>query len=68
MRVPLSWLREYARVDATAEQIAHALSISTAEVNGIERRGVPGDLGRRDRKRVRDLLGRGVGAHILAQP
>jgi phenylalanyl-tRNA synthetase beta chain len=46
MRVPLSWLREYARVDATAEQIAHALSISTAEVNGIERRGVPGDLGR----------------------
>jgi phenylalanyl-tRNA synthetase beta chain len=46
MRVPLSWLREYARVDATAEQIAHSLSISTAEVNGIERRGVPGDLGR----------------------
>jgi phenylalanyl-tRNA synthetase beta chain len=46
MRVPLSWLREYARVDATSEQIAHALSISTAEVNGIERRGVPGDLGR----------------------
>jgi phenylalanyl-tRNA synthetase beta chain len=45
MRVPLSWLREYARVDATAEQIAHALSISTAEVNGIERRGVQGDLG-----------------------
>ena len=46
MRVPLSWLREYVRVDATAEQIEHALSISTAEVNGIERRGVPGDLGR----------------------
>jgi phenylalanyl-tRNA synthetase beta chain len=46
MRVPLSWLREYALVDATAEQIAHALSISTAEVNEVERRGVPGDLGR----------------------
>ena len=44
MKVPVSWLREYARVDATTEQIAHALSISTAEVNGIERRGVPGDL------------------------
>jgi len=44
MRVPLSWLREYARVDATTEQIAHALSISTAEVNGIEQRGVQGDL------------------------
>ncbi|HET8527723.1 MAG TPA: phenylalanine--tRNA ligase subunit beta [Gaiellaceae bacterium] len=46
MRVPMSWLREYARVDATTEQIAHALSISTAEVNGVERRGVPGDLSR----------------------
>src|SRR3982074_1793514 len=44
MKVPLSWLREYVHTDATAEQIAHALSISTAEVNGIERRGVQGDL------------------------
>jgi phenylalanyl-tRNA synthetase beta chain len=43
LRVPLSWLREYVRVDATTEQIAHALSISTAEVNGVERRGVQGD-------------------------
>jgi phenylalanyl-tRNA synthetase beta chain len=39
MRVPLSWLREYVRVDADAERIADALSISAAEVNGIERRG-----------------------------
>ena len=46
MRVPLSWLREYARVDATAEQIADALSIATAEVNAVERRGVGGDLAR----------------------
>src|SRR5439155_741493 len=44
MKVPLSWLREYARVDATTEQLVHALSISTAEVNGVERIGVPGDL------------------------
>jgi phenylalanyl-tRNA synthetase beta chain len=44
MRVPLSWLREYARYDATTEQLVHALSISTAEVNGVERLGVPGDL------------------------
>jgi len=35
----MTWLREYVAVDATAEQIAHALSISTAEVHGIERRG-----------------------------
>ena len=44
MKVPLSWLREYVRTDATAEEIAHKLSISTAEVNGIERRGVTSDL------------------------
>jgi phenylalanyl-tRNA synthetase beta chain len=39
MKVPLTWLREYVRVDASTEQIANALSISTTEVNGIERRG-----------------------------
>ena len=45
MRIPLSWLREYVRVDAGAQEIADALSISTAEVNGVHRVGVPGDLG-----------------------
>ncbi|HEY2183192.1 MAG TPA: phenylalanine--tRNA ligase subunit beta [Gaiellaceae bacterium] len=45
MRVPVSWLREYVRVDADAQQIADALSISTAEVNGVHQVGVPGDLG-----------------------
>jgi phenylalanyl-tRNA synthetase beta chain len=44
MKVPMSWLREYVRTDATTEEIAARLSITTAEVNGIERRGVPGDL------------------------
>jgi len=44
VKVPLSWLREYARFDATTEQLVHALSIATAEVNGVERLGVPGDL------------------------
>jgi phenylalanyl-tRNA synthetase beta chain len=44
LKVPLSWLREYVRTDATTEQIVHALSISSAEVNGVERHGVPGDL------------------------
>ena len=44
MKVPLSWLREYVRTEATTEQLAHALSISSAEVNGVERHGVPGDL------------------------
>jgi phenylalanyl-tRNA synthetase beta chain len=45
MKVPMSWLREYVRTDATTEEIAARLSVVTAEVNGIERRGVPGDLG-----------------------
>jgi phenylalanyl-tRNA synthetase beta chain len=51
MKVPLSWLREYVRTDATSVQIAERLSVIAAEVNGIERRGVPieangGDLSR----------------------
>jgi phenylalanyl-tRNA synthetase beta chain len=45
MKVPLSWLREYVRVDATTAEIAEALSVGAAEVDGIERIGVPGDLG-----------------------
>jgi phenylalanyl-tRNA synthetase beta chain len=45
MRIPLSWLREYVRVDASAQEIADALSISTAEVNGVHRVGLPGELG-----------------------
>ena len=44
MRIPLSWLREYVRVDAGAQEIADALSITTAEVHGVHRVGVPGDL------------------------
>jgi phenylalanyl-tRNA synthetase beta chain len=39
MKVPMSWLREYVRVDASAEQMADLLSVATAEVNDIERRG-----------------------------
>jgi phenylalanyl-tRNA synthetase beta chain len=39
MRVPMSWLREYVRVDANAEHVAEALSISAAEVNGLDQRG-----------------------------
>ena len=45
MRIPLSWLREYVRVDASAQEIADALSISTAEVNGVQRVGVTGEVG-----------------------
>ncbi len=52
MRVPVSWLREYVRVDATADEIAHALSISTHEVNEVVHRGVSQAEGNLDRFRV----------------
>jgi phenylalanyl-tRNA synthetase beta chain len=45
MKIPLSWLREYVRVDATTQAIVDALSVSAAEVNGVRRAGVQGDLG-----------------------
>jgi phenylalanyl-tRNA synthetase beta chain len=48
MKVPLSWLREYVTVEAPTSELADRLSISSAEVKGIELRGVPdqdGNLG-----------------------
>src|SRR4029450_13903149 len=48
LRVPVSWLRDYVPVETRLEERATRLSISTAEVEGIERRGVPeqdGNLG-----------------------
>jgi phenylalanyl-tRNA synthetase beta chain len=45
MKIPVSWLREYVRVDATTAQIAEALSVGAAEVEGVEQVGVPGELG-----------------------
>jgi len=49
MRVPLSWLREYVTVDATADEIAHRLAISALEVERVIDVGVPdvdGNVGR----------------------
>src|SRR5262245_64705111 len=48
MRAPLSWLREYVTVEATADEIAHRLSISAVEVERVLEVGVPdtdGNLG-----------------------
>ncbi len=48
MRVPVSWLREYVAIEMPLEELATRLSIATAEVEGIERRGVDdagGNLG-----------------------
>jgi phenylalanyl-tRNA synthetase beta chain len=48
MRVPVNWLREYVPVEMPLDELATKLSVSSAEVEGIERRGVPdrdGNLG-----------------------
>ncbi|HWQ22584.1 MAG TPA: phenylalanine--tRNA ligase subunit beta [Gaiellaceae bacterium] len=49
MRAPLSWLREYVDVRATAEEIAGRLAVSALEVERVLETGVPdadGNLGR----------------------
>jgi len=48
MRVPVSWLREYVTFDVPIPELAERLSVASAEVEAIERRGVPdvdGNLG-----------------------
>ena len=45
MRVPVSWLREYVALEMPLAELVERLSISTAEVDGIERRGVPDEDG-----------------------
>jgi phenylalanyl-tRNA synthetase beta chain len=40
MRVPLGWLREYVKTEASADEIAARLAISTCEVERIIRQGV----------------------------
>ncbi|MGB2875651.1 MAG: phenylalanine--tRNA ligase subunit beta [Gaiellaceae bacterium] len=48
MRVPVSWLRDYVAVEMPLDELATRLSISSAEIEGIERRGVAdsdGNLG-----------------------
>jgi phenylalanyl-tRNA synthetase beta chain len=56
MRVPLSWLREYVEVAAPTAELAERLSISSAEVKAIERRGVPDQDGNLGRFRVGRVL------------
>src|SRR6185312_14743503 len=45
LRVPASWLREYVPLEMPLPELADRLSISTAEVEGVERRGVADDDG-----------------------
>ena len=44
MRVPLSWLREYVRVEASADEIARRLAVSSLEVDRVIELGVA-DIG-----------------------
>src|SRR5436309_9775256 len=41
MRIPISWLRDYVAVEMPLAELADRLSVSSAEVEGVERRGVP---------------------------
>ena len=48
MRVPVSWLREYVPIEMPLAELATRLSVASAEVEGLERRGVSdanGNLG-----------------------
>src|SRR3954468_17867286 len=56
MRVPVSWLREYVPLEMPLPELADRLSISTAEVEGIERRGVPDEDGNLGLFRVGHVL------------
>jgi phenylalanyl-tRNA synthetase beta chain len=48
MRVPVSWLREYADFDWSAEQLARKLVFTSCEVDRVIRRGVGDDDGNRE--------------------
>jgi phenylalanyl-tRNA synthetase beta chain len=45
MRVPVSWLRDYVALEMPLPELADRLSVVSAEVEGIERRGVADDNG-----------------------
>jgi phenylalanyl-tRNA synthetase beta chain len=45
LKVPVSWLREYVALEMPLAELAERLSIATAEVAAIERRGVPDEDG-----------------------
>ncbi|HVS84339.1 MAG TPA: phenylalanine--tRNA ligase subunit beta, partial [Gaiellaceae bacterium] len=56
MRVPMSWLREYADPGVSTEEIAARLLVSTCEVERIVRRGVFDEGGNLGRFRVGKVL------------
>jgi phenylalanyl-tRNA synthetase beta chain len=45
LRVPVSWLRDYVAIEMPLDELVSRLSVSSAEVDGIERRGVADEDG-----------------------
>src|SRR3954469_23495819 len=56
MRVPVSWLREYAPIELPLDELATKLSIAAAEIEGIERIGVAEANGNLERFRIGRVL------------
>ena len=56
MRVPLSWLRDYVPIEVPLGELAEKLSVASAEVEGVERIGVPDADGNLERFRVGRVL------------
>ncbi len=56
MRVPVSWLRDYVPIAMPLGELATKLSISSAEVEGLERRGVVDEGGNLDLFKVGRVL------------
>jgi phenylalanyl-tRNA synthetase beta chain len=56
MKVPVTWLREYVDVEATAAEIADRLAIATGEVERISYRGVADEDGNHGRYLVGRVL------------
>jgi phenylalanyl-tRNA synthetase beta chain len=56
MRTPVSWLREYVPIEVPLDELAKKLSVASAEVEGIERIGVPDGDGNLERFRIGRVL------------
>ncbi len=56
MRVPVSWLRDYVAIEMPLDELADRLSVASAEVEGVERRGVSDADGNLGRFRVAKVL------------
>ncbi|MDX6398391.1 MAG: phenylalanyl-tRNA synthetase beta chain, partial [Gaiellaceae bacterium] len=56
MKVPVSWLEEYVPIEMPLDELATRLSVTSAEVEGIERRGVADENGNLGRFRVGKVL------------